>query len=198
MSRDLGPLMDEAGMMRALRALPARVPPPDLTTSLRVLASRERQRTQQHRTLATWWSAWMDRVNLAAQNMMRPFAVPFAGGVFSAVALFSTWVAATYPIRAAAGADVPTMLVTSAMLKGTSPVGASSADVVVEIVIDSRGRMVDYKVVQGAEILLNPSLRRGLENKLLFTQFVPATAFGKPKAGKTTLRLSSNRIDVKG
>ena len=192
---------NDAELSRALRRLSAGVPPPGLTTSLRVLASRERQRAAQHRTLQKFYEACMERLSLSVHNLMRPFAVPVAGGVFSAVALFSIWVVPTYPMRAMAhgsALDVPTALTTVAKVKGTSGIGIASADVVVEIDIDDQGRMVDYRVIQGQNVLSAPSQRRSLENQLMFTQFEPATSFGVPTRGTITLYLNYSRIDVRG
>jgi hypothetical protein len=196
-----GLLRNDGELVRALRALPVRVPPPGLTTSLRILASRERQRAVQRRTLQKFLESCADRFNLTMHNLMRPFALPVAGGVFSAVALFSMFVAPAYPVRAMAGArglDVPTALTTVAKVKGTAGIGIASADVVVEIDIDGRGRMVAYRILHGQEMLRTPSQRRSLENQLIFTQFEPATAFGVPTRGTITLYLNYNRIDVKG
>jgi hypothetical protein len=200
MSRETNPRpISDMDMMRALRSLPARLGTPDgLTTALRVLASRERQRVIERQNPADMWMAWMDRLNLAIRNLMRPLALPVAGGVFSAVALFSTWVVPTYPIRAATGVDVPTILFTAAALKGTAPVGVSGAAVVVDIIVDQQGRMVDYTVVHGNEVLLNRNVRRNLESFLLFAKFEPATAFGKPMKGRMRLYLNTNRAEVKG
>lgn len=192
-------VQNDGELARALRRLPARVPPPGLTTSLRVLASRERQRAAQRRSLQHFFEVSMERLRLSVHNMMRPLAVPFAGGVFSAVALFSVWVVPAYPVRASNPTmDVPTVLSTVAKVKDTSAIGVTGADVVVEIVVDDQGHMVDYTVLEGNTVLTNANLRRNLENRLLFTSFEPATAFGVPTRGTIRLYFNSSRIDVKG
>src|SRR5712692_9772583 len=84
------PESDEA-LTRALGSLPRRIPPPGLTTALRVLASHERQRIRARRRPLDRWAAWRDRVLLAANNVMRPLALPACGGVFSAVVLLGMW-----------------------------------------------------------------------------------------------------------
>ena len=175
---------------RLLRGLHPRVPPSSLTTSLRVLASRERRRRE--------GAELLDRLNLFATNMMRPLALPFAGGVFSTIVLFSTWLVPTYPMRAQGTFDVPTMLTTEATLKGTGVVGASDSDVVVDVIVNVEGRMVDYTIVSGRGVLSNAVSRRNFENFLLFTEFTPATAFGQPMSGKMRLSLQPSHIDVKG
>jgi hypothetical protein len=183
-------------LSRALRKLPARVPPLGLATCLRILASKERQR--RNLTFAGWYALWLDRLRLASDNMMRPLALPLAGGVFSAIALFSMWLVPTYPLHANNSSDVPTVLTTEAAIKSTSAIGAMGGDTVVDVTIDDQGRMVDYKVVSGTGVLQDAALRHSLENALLFTEFVPATAFGRPMAGKIRLYLGSSRIDVRG
>ena len=192
-------LTDNRALRVAIKGLRKTAPPPGLTTHLRILASRERHRASERRSLAVFWRAWVDRTRLSVHNMMQPFAVPLAGGVFSAIALFSMWVAPAYPVLAHGGIDVPTNLSTSAAVKFISPVAMSSnADIVVDILIDGQGRMVEYTVVSG---MLDASSRRSLENMLMFTEFIPATAFGQPGAGRMRLWLNSSRIDridVKG
>jgi len=187
---------DETRIASALRSLPRRLPPPGLTTSLRILASREFERRQ-----LTLWDRWMDRfahLRFLADTMMRPLALPFAGGLFSAVALFTTFVVPTYPLRADNNYDVPTMLTTVAFIKSTAPIGAPGGDVIVDVTIDEQGRMVDYIVISGAAILTDATRRRRLENTLLFTEFVPATSFGVPTTSRIRLSLNSSSVEVKG
>jgi hypothetical protein len=183
-------LLKDEVLSRMLRGLRPRVPPAGLTTSLRVLASRE---------LGRWpHITRLERFRLFADNLMRPLALPFAGGVFSTVVLFSMWLVPTYPMRAANGFDVPTILATEATVKGTGPISAAGEAMVVDVTIDGGGRMIDYHVVSGRNVLTNDAVRRNLENMLLFTEFTPATSFGLPTAGRIRLYLDSSHIDVKG
>lgn len=188
-------LHDNGALRAALKAMRKPVAPPALTTSLRVLASRERQRAAARRSLAARYEVWADRARLAMHNLMRPLALPFAGGVFSAATLFSLWVAPAYPVLAHGGGDVPTGLHTAAAVKFTSPLGMSNADIVVDVLVDEQGRMVEYSVLSGN---LDVRSRRNLENALMFTEFVPATTFGRPALGRVRVWLNSSRIDVKG
>jgi hypothetical protein len=192
-----------------LRSLPPRVPPPKLTTSLRVIASRERQRLMEGRGPSRNFASWLDRTRLTLHDMLRPLMLPATGGVFSAVVLFSMWVVPTYPLRAKIGIDIPTNLTTEArhdvvcsycfVEAVQASVGAGLTDsVLVDIDVDDQGRMVDYQVVSGAAIVADSAARRRLENLLWFTKFSPATTFGTPMAGKTRLLLLPSRIDVKG
>jgi hypothetical protein len=196
MRRDLENLLTPDAINRALRSLPVREPQPDLRTSLRVIASRERQRQFARRSLA---ARWRDRFELFSDNFLRAIALPVAGGVASAVVLFSMCVVPAYPLRAAhTTADVPTVLTTQVAVKGMAPFFGGGDDVVVDVTVDEQGRMIDYAVVAGASALANASLRRRLENVLLFTEFTPATSFGQPMSSKTRLWFRTSRIDVKG
>lgn len=193
---------DDQGLRAALRALP-RVPPPGLTTSLRVLASRECQRrlTAQR---GRWGrlTAWSDRLSLHSANLMRPLALPLAGGIFSAVVLFGVMLGSTVPVHASTDPDldVPTMLTTSASVKGLGPIRSwDDGDVVVlDVILDGQGRMIDYTIVTGAAVLEDAALRRRLENTLLSTEFVPATVFGVPTTSRLCLRIGTSRVEVKG
>jgi hypothetical protein len=196
MRRDLENLLNPDAINRALRSLPVREPQPDLWTSLRVVASRERQRRVSTRSLT---ATWRDRFELFSDNFLRSIALPVAGGVASAVILFSMCVVPAYPLRAAhATADVPTVLTTQVAVKGMAPFFGGGDDVVVDVTVDEQGRMIDYAVVAGASALANASLRRRLENVLLFTEFTPATSFGQPMSSRTRLWFRTSRIDVKG
>jgi hypothetical protein len=196
MRRDLENLLNPDAINRALRSLPVREPQPDLRTSLRVIASRERQRRLNTRSLT---ATWRDRFELFSDNFLRAIALPVAGGVASAVVLFSMCVVPAYPLRAAhTTADVPTVLTTQVAVKGMAPFFGGGDDVVVDVTVDEQGRMIDYAVVAGASALANASLRRRLENVLLFTEFTPATSFGQPMSSKTRLWFRTSRIDVKG
>jgi hypothetical protein len=199
MRRDLENLLNPDALSRTLRSLPAREPQPELRTSLRVIASRERQRRLARRSLSSTMGLWRDRFELFSDDFLRTIALPVAGGVASAVVLFSMCVVPAYPLRAAhTTVDVPTVLTTQVAVKGMAPFFGGGDDVVVDVTVDEQGRMIDYAVVAGASALANASLRRRLENVLLFTEFTPATSFGQPMSSKTRLWFRTSRIDVKG
>ena len=64
--------------------------------------------------------------------------------------------------------------------------------------VDDQGHMIDYAVISGAAVLSDAAVRRRLENKLWFTEFVPATEFGMPTTSRLRLRMGTTRADVKG
>ena len=186
-------LRDDQVAGTALRSLPRLRPPANLKSSLRVMASREIQRMVHGGSVTR-----LDRFRLSFDNMMRPLALPFAGGVFSAVILFSMWVVPSYPVRAASTFDVPIGLTTEAAVRRMPLIAtATSEDVVVDVTIDGDGRMVDYAILSGG-VSSDGSLRRSIEGFLLLTSFTPATAFGQPVGGRLRLTLRSSHIDVKG
>jgi len=186
-------LLDDAHLSNALRSLPPRMPPAGLRASLRAMASRECA-VRERSNLRAAGLGFADRFSLWANNLMRPLALPFAGGILSALGLFSIWLTPTYPLRADTGFDVPVGLPTEAAIVGTFNIGVSSPDVVVDVYLDG-DRFVDYKVVSGE--LTNAELRR-LQNVLVFSRFVPARSFGVPRVSKIRVSLISSSIDVRG
>jgi len=190
MRRQVGEeLVNQEHVSMALRTLPPRRPPTGLTTSLRVIASRERQRRVESRGVAQICATWLDRTRVTLQDMLRPLMLPATGGLFSAVVLFSMWVVPTYPLRAKTTVDIPTSLATSVeTINSTVGLGLRET-VLVEVDVDDQGRFVDYQVVSGASAVSDPTTRRRMENLLWFTKFAPATSFGMPMAGKARVLL---------
>jgi len=182
----------------SLRSLSPKVPPAELRTSLRVIASRERQRRLEHRNFATVLRTWRENAQLFLDNAVMSLALPFAGGVFSTVVLFSMFVVPAYPLLSNSDVDVPTVLNTPVAVKSIAPFSVGDTDVVVDVTVDEQGRMTDYAIVAGASVLANPQMRRRLENALVFSNFTPATTFGQPMISKMRLWFHSSRIDVRG
>lgn len=175
-------------MSMTLRSLPPRVPPAGFTTSLRVVASRERQRLIARQSPAQVFASWASRTRFMLQDMLRPLMLPATGGLFSAVVLFSMWVVPTYPLRAKMAFDIPTQLTTGVQVQ-RSVTAALSASVLVDVDVDEQGHLLSYQIVSGAEVVADPLMRRRMETALWFTTFSPASAFGMPMAGKTRVLL---------
>ncbi len=184
----------------SLRSLSVKVPSAELRTSLRVIASRERQRRLERRSLAAIWHTWRENTQLFLDNVVLSLALPFAGGVFSTVVLFSMFVVPAYPLLSSSNTDVdvPTILNTPVAVKSIAPFSVGDTDVVVDVTVDEQGRMLDYAVVAGASVVANPQMRRRLENALVFSNFTPATTFGQPTMSKLRLWFQSSRVDVRG
>jgi len=182
----------------ALRTLPHRAVPAGLTLRLRVAASKVRAGTLRGES---GWSRWRDRFQLTLKNLMRPLALPLAGGFCSAVVLFSALVptfTSTFAMdKTPLLLDVPTMLATQPMVKCTAPVAFGETEAVVDLTIDEQGRIANYTIVS-----TGPGQRaeqvRNIENKLLFLGFWPATAFGKPVAGTVRVSFGSSHVEVRG
>lgn len=179
----------------AVGKLSMAVPPAELTSALRVMASRERNRrvARNHpfRCLA-------DRFHLWSDNLMRPLALPFAGGLVSAILLFSMLVPTfSFSFQRTFGADVPVSLFTEPAVKAQSPFGYPDEDCAVEVLVDGQGRMIDYTITQGPNLPKDSEARRAIENTLLYTEFTPATAFGQPRSGKMVLKFNRTNVNVK-
>jgi hypothetical protein len=179
----------------SLRSLPRPVAPSDLATRLRVMASKVRMET----IGPSRWDRWCERLELSLHDLMRPLALPAAGGLCAAVFLFSTLVPtfkSAFALVSLSG-DVPTTLATQPALKFMAPVAFSGGDAVVDLQLDDQGRIVDFTIVS-APGQQSDALRRRIENSLLFTEFWPATTFGRPVAGTIRISFRNNRIDVRG
>jgi Putative zinc-finger len=181
-----------------VRSLPKRTPPPELVMQLRVVASKARALSA---TAASPWSRWRSRFKLDLSNLMRPVALPVLGGVCSALFLFSALAPTFSPMfgmsKLPSRFDVPTMLITEPMVKCTAPVAFGESDAAVDVTLDEHGRLVSYQFVSGPA-LKSEQIRRSIENRLLFTEFWPATAFGRPVAGTIRVFYGNSHIEVKG
>jgi hypothetical protein len=185
-------------LRRALRTMPAPTPPSDLKTRLRVVASRESQRRKAQVSWTAWWNFYTQNFRLGLNNLMRPLAIPTAGGFISAVFLFGILVPSlAVPGVVARANDVPTMLYTEASVKHFMPIGFEAEDLVIEITVDEEGRMMDYSIPN----CFNKAehVHRSIENQILFTEFTPARSFGqKISGGKVKITFTSSQINVKG
>jgi hypothetical protein len=178
-----------------LRSLPENKAPEGLSTALRVVASREHQRVVSRQQ---WLETATARFQLWAENLMRPLALPFAGGLASAMVLFGMLLP-TFTLHRAVGSDIPVALFTEPSIKAQMAFEDAEYDVdcVLEVLVDDQGRMVDYSVAKGSSIPNNPDLRRAIEKKLLFTEFRPATMFGQPTYGKMLVSFQRRSIEIK-
>jgi len=179
----------------AIRSLPRKELPKDLAIRLRVLASRERNK---HVGLGrTWWQSLAFRLN----GILRPLAVPLAGGIAAAVVLFAALVPTlSHP---AATSDIPCVVFTQPTLESMGPIGFTPADAIVDLRIDQTGRIVNYSIVEAAGHV--DAIHRSIENSLLFTSFKPArlapnscSDCGVPISGTFRMVLRSSHIEVKG
>jgi hypothetical protein len=179
----------------ALRSLDRPSVPAQLTTRLRVTASHELARRQAHRTVATWLHSIYSRVQLTFDNLMRPLAFPFAGGIVSAMMIFGLLVPSltfqhafadqalfTYPDGEVVVIDpngdftaVPDSI-NAPRIQRADAMSPEAANVV-ELTIDASGRVSDWTVARG-------ELTTDLTNIIMFGQFSPATNLGVPIPSK--------------
>ena len=183
----------------ALHALPHRMPPSDLSTRLRVMASRERTRRSIFASLQTTMEHYRGRAWLLFENLARPLAIPTFGGLAAAMMLFSV-AAMNYPTPVQAStSDVPTVLYTEASFKNMGLFPLDTEEVVIDLTIDESGRVLDYRFVDGGVPIQNDKqLKNKIDAALLFAEFVPATSFGQPIPGKVRLSFRRGHIDVRG
>jgi len=181
-------------MRASLRAMNSVPVPAHLSAQLQIAASKERQRRLSRRGVGDLVRHWAGCVRLTMDNLMRPLALPFAGGVLSAVVLFSSLMP-TFAFQRDYRNDVPIALFTDPALEEIGHSHLSAGDTVLYLTIDERGRVTDVVSPQGK---LTPEM----ENDLLFYRFAPATAFGQPTWGRVTVTFrrseSGSHIVVRG
>ena len=172
----------------ALRQLDKPELPARLLEGLRTLALNERLRRLSHVGLSARAHRWAGRLQLVFENLMRPMALPFAGGVLSALVMFAMLVPSlAFPHNFRN--DVPLWRLYTSPALEESPV-STGGEIVVELTIDERGRVTDYTISRG-----KPTAEQ-LNDLILFSRFAPATVFGRPTWSKVVFRRS--QISVRG
>ena len=191
--RHCGSRFESMQYMRAsLRNMARPTVPPVLADQLRVMASHACARQIARRNFATRVEHWVSLIHLAFDNMMRPFAVPFTGGLLSAFVLFSGLVSSlSFPHSYSD--EPPVAGLTSDMQWGDPDVvwlGTSDThawlepasaliygnQVCLTLVIDERGRVRDYYLSGG-------ELNDEMKSLILLSQFRPTTVNGQPAWG---------------
>jgi anti-sigma factor RsiW len=182
------------GVRRGMRDLQRPGVPASVTARLRVLASHEQARRLSRVTFAARLANWSDRLTLAFDNLMRPLAFPFAGGIASALMLFGLVIPtmtfqhafADQVFFTAPEGDVVALAPSGryAPSESENPPWIERADAsvpeaanVVDLTIDQSGRVCDWTVARG-------ELTPDLTNIIMFGQFSPATNMGIPTLGK--------------
>jgi hypothetical protein len=171
----------------ALRGLRSGAVPPQLATRLRVLASHERERRVAMATLPSRLRYSLRRVELLFDNLMRPMALPFAGGLLSAMLLFGAMVP-TLNFQHNFVTDMPNSFFTlpdgkvvnwGRYMPRLEPLSArrTGDETALLLTIDEKGRVLNYSMEHGA-------MTKDIQEFILFSQFTPATLFGQPTQGK--------------
>ncbi len=176
-------------MRASLREMARPAMPARLRADLRAIADRERIRQIARVSIGTRIHTWVSVFQVHCQNMMRPVALPVAGGIISAILLFGMWIPDLTATPRSFSGDVSAPIFTDPSLSRSNPV-RYGGDVVVQLIIDERGKVADYEVIQGQD-------SEELRNFILFSTWTPATSFGKPTWGKA-LWSHGEAIQVKG
>jgi len=182
----------------ALRAVPVRQVDRQLSLALRSLASREAARRRRQVDFRARVRDLAERLSFWANGLMKPLALPAAGGLASAVLLFMAVMTGFQGIISAPQpGDVPTILATEAELKSTL-LDTAPEEINVAVLVDEQGRVIDYSLPKGLDLAARQELKRALGNSLLFTQFHPATMFGRPTLGWVRVTFRRTQLDVRG
>ena len=178
-------------------------PPADLAMRIKAAVSEARDLgnwTARLRTVAT-------RAHLIVKNIVQPMALPATGGVLAAMLVFAIIyqvIAVGVPLGAVPN-DLPTNLLQPARLESLAPFpvpGPSESDsslagphaLLVEATVNAEGQVVNYQILAGPD---GPTVRRQLDQVLLFSRFRPQMSFGRPTPGGRVV-LSFSEIRVKG
>lgn len=186
-----------AAVRSSVRALPRKPVPANVTMELRVMASREASRRRLYSGFMGRLRELRDHLEFQVNDLMRPIALPAAGGLLSAVFIFATMVPNLSTDRTHTW-DVPIAIATDAQVKSSSLLDMAEAEISIDILVDENGRVIDYALPEGSGLPKSSLIRRRLENTLLFTEFNPATTFGRPVVGWTRVTFRGIEIDVKG
>jgi hypothetical protein len=175
-------------LMAGLGRRPA---PPDLALKLRVAISQE---------LSMTWEKRLQRAVARVEEAINAFMLPATGGLVTALLMFGLLIGGFMTLPrgvAGAGVDVPTSLYTPPKLSSAPfadyMVVQSDTPVVIEALVDSNGRLQDYRIVAGQDSV---EIRKQLDRSLIFTVFEPAKSFGQRSPGKVVLTFAN--VDVKG
>jgi hypothetical protein len=187
---------------RNLHRLPPHIVPAELSAKLRVTASRESLYRRRRVTIEAFCSYLVGEAGLLLNNMVRPFAVPVAGGVLAALMTFSAAVHAYPRVNRVYPTDVPTGLTTEAVFLASIPIAletfSMTDDMVIDVTVDETGRISDYSIPAGQSWANDAKAVRNVEHFLVVTQFTPATFFGRPANGKARITLRSSGVNVRG
>lgn len=174
-------------MRAGLRGMAEAVVPARLTANLRVMASHEQARRVARIDFAARVRDWKSEVRLMFDNLMRPFAVPVTGGLFSALLMFSLLLPTLNPFQRSNAYEPPLAVVTDPqgeivgaskeplrLLPGSATITGNEVSLV--LLIDERGHVQDYYLSGGP-------MTDEMATIVLLSRFTPATIDGQPTWG---------------
>jgi hypothetical protein len=169
-------------MQAELQGMPRCQVPPELALRLRVEVSQGL-----HRKLLERLRVWKD-------NVLQPMLLPASGGVLAAIVCFCL-IMGSLVVPNTKTPDVPPAFVTPPRVRELPPFDFNTGDAPVVVVtrIDAGGRAMGYRVLSGES---SPELIHQLDRVIYFSNFQPATWFGRPTDGQVVLSL--RKITVRG
>ncbi len=169
-------------MQADLRGLTRLQVPAELALRLRVEVSQGL-----HRRMLEHLRVWMD-------NVLQPMLLPASGGVLAAIVCFCL-IMGSLVVPVTTTPDVPPAFFTPPRVRDVPPFDFNTGDapVVVVVPINAGGRAMGYRVLSGKS---SPELIHQLDRVIYFSDFQPATWFGRPTGGQVVLSL--RRITVRG
>lgn len=188
-----------SGMMADARRA---APPVELGIAIRAAVSRARQNDGFAGTVRRLKT----RMELLLDHILEPLAVPATGGLVTALVVFvivCQVLGLGVPLRAA-NADSPTNLLQPARLEtlaGFEMASLAQTDgsgeqhgLLVEATVNADGQAIDYRVLSGE---VDATMRRQLDQVVLFSRFRPQLSFGRPTSGGRVI-LSFAQVRVRG
>jgi anti-sigma factor RsiW len=170
-----------------LAGLGRQAAPADLALRIRVALSQERSQS---------FSRRFQGLVVRMENTVNAFMLPASAGLVTAVVMFGVLIGfLAVPNKVAAANDVPTSLYMPPRLS-SAPFANSvnaSGPVVIEAVVDTNGRVGDYRIISGED---TEEVCKQLDRALIFTTFEPAMSFGQPASGKVVITFSN--VEVTG
>jgi hypothetical protein len=170
-----------------MRSMAAPQVPAALTAKLRVDASHAHARRVNRLNLAARFANCWTNLRLTFDNLMRPFAVPVTGGLFTAMLLFSFLMPSLMFLRQTNIVEPPIAIVTDPdgeivgagreivrLEPGTATISGNETSLV--LLIDERGCVQDYYLSGG-------ELTDEMKSLILLSRFTPATIYGQPTWG---------------
>jgi hypothetical protein len=184
----------------ALRSAPVRNVSRAMALRLRATALREAARQRRRVDFRAQVRAAYERVAFCLDSLMRPLALPAAGGLAMAVLLFFAVMTNFRGITSLPQpGDVPTVLATEPLLNINQTLLDTTPDEIsVYALIDEQGRVIDYQLPRALPGTSDAGQRRIVGKSLLFMQFQPATTFGQPTTGWLRVTLRRTQVDVRG
>jgi anti-sigma factor RsiW len=179
-------------LQRSLAMLGPAKPSPNLARRLRVAISHERAESR---------SRWFDSLSLRWDNSFRPMLVQVSAGLAGTIVLVGGimlllgMVAAPEAVMAndepLGGLTAPHYLYSAEQPHAI--ITGQDSTIVVEALVDARGRVYDYNIVSGPA---SEAVRIQVADQLLESVFEPARVFGGPVRGRVIMTFAG--ISVSG